>query len=126
MPRPNIIVALVLPPTGEGLFLLKFKVNIKHTSSCLGTGDKSIGSGKVTLVSSYKYEKYMLEFFIDNIFVQFGGLVFQQTIGIPMGTNCAPLLADLFPRSYEAVYLQGLVKKQEEHWLSPSITALDI
>ena len=38
----------------------------------------------------------MMEFLIDNIFVQFGGRVFQQTIGIPMGTNCASLLADLF------------------------------
>jgi hypothetical protein len=36
----------------------------------------------------------MLEFLIDNIFVIFGGHVFQQTVGIPMGTNCAPLLAD--------------------------------
>jgi hypothetical protein len=31
--------------------------------------------------------------FIDNIFVEFGGLVFRQMIGIPMDTNCAPLLA---------------------------------
>ena len=38
----------------------------------------------------------MLEFLIDNIFVIFGGRVFQQTVGIPMGTSCAPLLADLF------------------------------
>ena len=37
----------------------------------------------------------MLEFLIDNIFVTFGGRVFQHTIGIPMGTNCAPLLADV-------------------------------
>ena len=43
----------------------------------------------------------MLEFLGDNIFVVFGGKVFQQ-IGIPMGTNCAPLLADLFLYSYEA------------------------
>jgi len=35
----------------------------------------------------------MLQFLIDNIFVMFGGRVFQQTAGIPMGTNCAPLLA---------------------------------
>jgi hypothetical protein len=35
-------------------------------------------------------------FFIYNIFVQFVGLVFQQTIGIPMSTKCAPLLPDLF------------------------------
>ena len=38
----------------------------------------------------------MLEYLIGNIFVEFGGRIFQQTIGIPMGTNCAPLLADLF------------------------------
>ena len=43
----------------------------------------------------------MLEFLIDNIFVLFGGRVFQQTVGISMRTNCAPLLADLFLYSYE-------------------------
>ena len=32
----------------------------------------------------------MLEYLIDIIFVEFGGRIFQQTIGIPMGTNCAP------------------------------------
>ena len=36
----------------------------------------------------------MLEFLIDNIFVSFGGILFQQVVGIPMGTNGAPLLAD--------------------------------
>ena len=34
----------------------------------------------------------MIEFLIDNIFVQFGGRLFHQVIGIPMGINCAPLL----------------------------------
>jgi hypothetical protein len=43
----------------------------------------------------------MLEFLIDNIFVSFGGTQFQQAVGIPMGTNCASLLADLFLCSYE-------------------------
>ena len=37
----------------------------------------------------------MLEFLIDNIVVVFGGKVFQQTVDIPMSTNCAPLLADI-------------------------------
>ena len=44
----------------------------------------------------------MLEFLIDNILVMFGGLVFQQTVGIPMGTNYATLLADSFLYSYDA------------------------
>jgi hypothetical protein len=52
-----------------------------------------------------------LEILIDNIFVIFGGRVFQQTVGIPMGTNCAPLLVDLFLYSYEANFIQGLLKK---------------
>ena len=42
----------------------------------------------------------IFELLIDNIFVIFGGRGFQQTVGIPMGTNCAPLLADLFLYSY--------------------------
>jgi len=33
-----------------------------------------------------------LEFVIDNIFAIFGGRVFQQTVIIPMGINCAPLV----------------------------------
>ena len=44
----------------------------------------------------------MLEFLIEIIFVIFGGRVLQQTVGIPMGTNCARLLADLFLCWYEA------------------------
>jgi len=56
----------------------------------------------------------MLEFLIDNMFVMFDGRVFQQTIGIPMGTNCAPLIADLLLYSYEADFIQGLLKKNEK------------
>ena len=56
----------------------------------------------------------MLEFLIDNIYVEFGGHIFQQTIGIPMGTNCAPLLADLFLFFYEAKFLQGLLQRKEK------------
>ena len=51
----------------------------------------------------------MLECLVDNIFVVFAGKVFQQIIGIPMGTNCAPLLADIFLYSYEAEFIQSLL-----------------
>ena len=57
----------------------------------------------------------MLEFLVDNIFVVYPGKVFQQTVGIPMGSNCAPLLADIFLYSYEADFIQSLLsmgKKQ--------------
>ena len=47
----------------------------------------------------------MVELLIDNNFVKFGGCLFRQVIGIPVGTNCAPLLADLFLYSYESEVL---------------------
>jgi len=56
----------------------------------------------------------MLVFLIDNISVIFGGRVFQLTVDIPMGTNCAPLLVDLFLYSYEADFIKGLLKKNEK------------
>ena len=59
--------------------------------------------------------KKMLEYLIDNIFVEFGGRIFQQTIGIPMGSNCAPLLADLFLYSYEAEFVQSILKASKKH-----------
>ena len=57
----------------------------------------------------------MLEYLIDNIFVEFGGRIFQQTIGIPMATNCAPLLADLFLYSYKAEFVQSLIQAGKKH-----------
>ena len=61
----------------------------------------------------------MLEFLVDNIFVVFGGKVFQQIVGIPMGTNCAPLLADIFLYSYEAEFMQSLLSTGKKKLSSP-------
>jgi hypothetical protein len=55
----------------------------------------------------------MLEILIDNRFVVFGGRVFQQAVGLPMSTNCAPLLADLFLYSYEEDFIQECVNTAE-------------
>ena len=33
---------------------------------------------------------------IYNIYVQFEGMLYQQIVEIPIGTNCAPLIANLF------------------------------
>ena len=63
--------------------------------------------GHSDLKSKYTEEdiKRMLEILVDNIFVVYAGKVFQQIIGIPMGTNCAPLLDDIFLYSYEAEFI---------------------
>jgi hypothetical protein len=60
----------------------------------------------------------MLEFLIDNIFAVLGGLFFQQTVGILMGTNCALRLADLFLYSYETDFIPGFLKKNEKNLAS--------
>ena len=52
----------------------------------------------------------LIEFLHENIFVQFGGHLFRQMAGIPMGTNCAPLLADLFLYSYENEFLDNMIR----------------
>ena len=57
----------------------------------------------------------MLEYLINNIFVEFGGQILQQTIGIPMGTDCALLLADLFLYLYEVEFVQLLLKAGKKH-----------
>ena len=52
----------------------------------------------------------MIEFLIDNIFVKFGGRLFRQVIGILVGTNCAPLLADLFLYSNENEFPDNMIR----------------
>ena len=43
----------------------------------------------------------MLEFLIDNIYIKVGKEIFRQQVGIPMGTDCAPFLANLFLFFYD-------------------------
>ena len=37
-----------------------------------------------------------LHYLLDNIFIRFDSKSYRQIVSIPMGTNCAPLVADLF------------------------------
>ena len=80
--------------------------------------------------SKHKYSEddiiKMLEFLVDNIFVVFAGKVFQQIVGIPMGTNCAPLLADLFLFSHEAEFIQPCSQPGGNSWRLGSISHTDI
>ena len=49
---------------------------------------------------------------MENIYVQFDGMVYQQIVGIPLGTNCAPLIADLFLYCYERDFMSDLHKSK--------------
>jgi hypothetical protein len=66
-------------------------VELKHTKSFFSGNPYSKRVYKSWTVDDICNNVYYL---IDNNYIRFGGTVFHQTIGIPMGTNCAPLLAD--------------------------------
>ena len=65
------------------------------------------------IVSTKIYDKrddfdFALTFLLDNIFIRFGTKLYRQVVGIPMGTNCAPLVADLFLFCYERDFMMSL------------------
>ena len=49
-----------------------------------------------------------LTFLLDNIYIRFGSKLYRQIVGIPTGTNCAPLVADLFLFCYERDFMLSL------------------
>ena len=49
-----------------------------------------------------------LHYLLDNIFIRFGSKLYRQIVGIPMGTNYAPLVADLFLFCYERDFMLSL------------------
>ena len=49
-----------------------------------------------------------LHYLLDNIFIRFGLKLYRQIVNIPMGTNCAPLVADLFLFCYERDFMLSL------------------
>ena len=75
------------------------------------TSDPLNGDNKYTANDICK----MIEFLVDDIYiyiyVKFGGQLFRQMVGIPMGANCALSLADSFLCSYESEFLDKLIKE---------------
>ena len=49
-----------------------------------------------------------LTFLLNNIYIRFGSKLYRQIVGIPMCTNCAPLIADLFLFCYERDFMLSL------------------
>ena len=58
--------------------------------------------------------------------MQFEGMVNQQIVGIPMGTNCAPVIADLFLFCYERDFKSNLHKSKRYDLIDMFTTPLDI
>ena len=49
-----------------------------------------------------------LDYLLDNMFIRFHSKLYRQIVGIPMGINCAPLVADLFLFCYERDFMLSL------------------
>ena len=76
-------------------------------------------------VSASKLVEY-ITFLVDNIFVAAGDQVLKQTVGIPMGTDCAPLLANLFLFFYEYNYVKESLKTNHASSLKGARSCVDV
>ena len=54
-----------------------------------------------------------LVYLSDNIFIKFGTILYRQTIGISLGTNCAPCVAVLFLFCYERDFMKSLSRENQ-------------
>ena len=53
----------------------------------------------------------ILTYLLNNIFIRFRTNLYRQLVGIPMGTNFGPLIADLFLFCYERDFSFLMIKK---------------
>ena len=53
-----------------------------------------------------------ITFLVDHTYVKFAGKLWHQLIGIPMGTNCAGFLANLYCFTYELEFLKRVVNEK--------------
>ena len=49
-----------------------------------------------------------LSFLLGSIYIRFGNKLYRQFVGISIGTNCAPRVADLFLFCYERDFMKDL------------------
>ena len=67
-----------------------------------------------------------LSYLLDNIYIRFGNKLYRQIVGIPMGINCAPLVADLFLFCYERDFMTSLSADNQADIIKAFTQPLDI
>ena len=50
----------------------------------------------------------VLSYLLDNIYIKFGKTLYRQIVGILLGTNFAPLVANLFIFCYERNFMTSI------------------
>lgn len=56
--------------------------------------------------------KEFIHYLVNETFIRFGGFIFQQQVGIPMGGNASPLICDLTLGVMELNFVSGLKGKE--------------
>ena len=55
----------------------------------------------------------LIKFLTDNVYIMNGNKIRRQATGIPMGTNNAPPVANLYLYGYESKYIDQLVSSNK-------------
>ena len=76
----------------------------------VGTVSKTVTSEQPKRFKLWSCQKVCdaLHYLLNNIFIRFGSKLYRQFVGIPMGTNCAPLVTNLFLFCYERYFMLSL------------------
>ena len=94
----------------EAFTIKKDKHFIRLNKSSATWAESLPKKGKSKFLDKDEIMEYF-NYLLDNIFVKYGDKIFRQIIGIPMGTDCAPDLANLFLFAYEYKYIMDLIDK---------------
>ena len=106
-----------------------YKNGCRRYKHLVVNGDRTFFINKETSAGK-KYNEtlicQMIDFLIDNIYIKIGNHLFRQCIGIPMGTNCVPLLANLFLYSYGVELLRSMKKSNKKLTKAFNLTSCHI
>ena len=72
-------------------------------------------NNKITFTANGLIEQ--VNYIIDNAYVEFNGQIYRQIVGIPMGTNCGPYLANIFLHHYEQNFIKQMVESEQWYTL---------
>src|ERR1700761_2233998 len=87
------------------LLLQRTSEGVEWVYSARGSSSHSAKAHRVTLDELNS----LIKFLVGNIYVVNGNTCRKQVIGIPMGTNCAPALANLYLYAYESAFIDRLM-----------------
>ena len=104
---------------GVTKLLTKMFKNAKHNSILVNSFKKHASwPSNEKVCNSVNYTEYTLnqivtalQFILDTCYVQFAGRIYKQIVGIPMGGNACPFIADLYLSWCEYEYMAKIMKE---------------